>query len=165
MSLRPVFSIKKVIDSSGKTVIATASTTVLAAATDGTAWVDAADDSVPQGSSIKSIFLSVFVAIDESTQAATPLIDWYVGKDPGGDLTFPNPGATGGADNRRWIIHEEKGLTADVGGSGMPMIFKGVLKIPRKMQRFGRNDKLFIKLFTTNHVAYFCIKCIYKFYQ
>ncbi len=165
LALRPINSIKKVIDSVGATVASTVSTTVLADATDGTAWVDAGNTSVPQGCHIKSIFISIYIQLDESIGVSNPIIDLYIAKSPGDDLTFPEPGATGGDDNRRWIIHEEKGLSSDIAQGGLPMIFKGVIKIPRKMQRMGRNDALFLKILTENHKAFFCVKCIYKFFQ
>ncbi len=163
--LHPVNSSKKVVDSSGKTVISTVSVSDLADVGTGAAWVDAADVKVPVGCHIHSMYLSVFVVIDESTQAATPLVDWFVCKNLGNNLTFPEPGATGGNDNRRYILHEEKGLTADVGGSGAPMIFRGVIKIPKHLSRFGLQDKFQFRLLTENHVAYFCVKAIYKFYR
>ncbi len=163
-SLHPVNSVKKVIDSSGKTVIATNSDTVIANVS-ALAWVDGADANVPLGCKINAIFLSIFVWIDESTQAATPLIDWFIAKNPGSNLTLPNPGATGGNDNRRWVLHEEKGLSNDIGGGGTPMVFKGVIKIPPRIKRMGADDQIVVRIRTTSHVAYFCVKAIYKFFQ
>ncbi len=162
--MRPVNSVKKVVDSSGKTVIATNSLNVLANVA-ATAWVDAGNSDVPQGCTISSMFISVFVWIDESTNAATPLIDFYVGKNPGTNLVMPDPGAVGGSDNKRWVLHEEKGLSSDIGGGGTPMVFKGVIRIPPRLRRMGKDDQIVLLIRTTNHVAYFCVKAIYKFYQ
>ncbi len=164
-SRRPINSSKKVIDALGSTVASTVSTIAIADATSGAAWIDAADTSVPIGSTISSIYLSLFIWLNESVGVNTPIIDWFFAKNPGTNLSFPEPGATGGNDNRRWIMHEEKGLAPDIGNGGAPMVFKGVLKVPKGRQRMGNDDRLFISLLTENHVAFFCLKSIYKFYR
>ncbi len=164
-SKRPIMSVKKVIDALGATVASTVSEIPLADASSGPAWVDAGDSSVPIGCTISSIFLSVFVYLDEAVGVSTPIVDWYFAKEPGNAFTMPEPGLTGGNENRRWIMHEEKGLAPDVGNGGTPMVFKGVLRIPRGRQRMGKDDRLSIHLLTENHKAWFCIKAIYKFYQ
>ncbi len=163
--LHPVNSVKKVIDSSGKTTAAANSDTVVANVS-ALAWVDGADANVPQGCTISSVFLSLFIWIDESTASATPIVDFFIAKNPGSNLTLPTPGATGGNDNRRWVLHEEKGLSNDITATGgTPMVFKGVIKIPPRLRRMGADDQLVVRINTANHAAYFCIKCIYKFFQ
>ncbi len=164
-SKRPINSIKKVIDASGATVAGTVSVIPLVNVTAGAAWVDAGNVDVPIGCTISSVFLSVFVYLDQTVGVNAPIIDWYIAKNPGTNLTLPSPGATGASDNRRWILHEEKGLSSDVTDGGTPMVFKGVIKIPRGRTRFGADDQLVIRLLTPSHQAFFCIKCIYKFYR
>jgi len=78
---------------------------------------------------------------------------------------MPEPGATGGHDNRRWIMHEEKGLAPDVADGGTPMVFKGVLKIPKGRQRMGADDQLTVRILSEFYAGFFCLKCIYKFYR
>ncbi len=128
---------------------------------DGTAWVDDTSASVPQGAVIKSFFWSVYVYTAADGTAA-PLVDFFIMKDPGTELTVPTPGATGGNKNRRWILHEEKGLAGNQ--SGTPMIFKGVTIIPKKMQRCGRDDRWLFSLVSNGFAGFFCLKVVYKFY-
>ncbi len=161
---RPINSIKKVIDISGALTPGQVSVNPIADAV-ASAWDDAGDALVPTGCTISSIYFSVFIYSDESTLALPPLLDWYFVKNPGNNLTLPTPGATGGTDNRRWIMHEEKGLAPDVADGGVPMVFKGVLKIPRGRQRMGQDDRLALIVTSANYDAFFCIKAIYKFYR
>ncbi len=161
LAYRPINSIKKVVDISGALVDGTTSITPWMDTVDGAAWVDAGDASVPQGSTIKSVFWSVYV-FTAADGSAIPLIDFFLMKDPGTELTLPTPGATGGTKNRRWILHEEKGLAGNQ--SGTPMIFKGVTIIPRKMQRNGRDDRYVFSLVSNGFAGFFCAKFIYKFY-
>ncbi len=140
--------------------------------------VDQADlasvEEVTTGSRVNGIYMS-FYAISEGGEIANevPLVDWYVIKDSGGSWgsTFdannlPTPGATGSNINKRWIIHEEKGLTGggDVSLSGLPMIFKGVIAIPKHMRRIGVNDAFRI-IMRANFATKVCTKFIYKWYS
>ncbi len=140
--------------------------------------VDAATLADPNGvsknSKIFSVYLSIF-AISEGGEVATevPLFDWYLMKDPGTVMQtsgftatgMPTPGATGTHQNKRFILHEEKGLTGggDASLSGVPMVFKGVLKIPPGMQTMRVNDRLTINC-RANFATKFCGKAIYKWY-
>ncbi len=162
--LHPVNSVKKVVDASGALAIGAVSINTLANVAP-TAWVDAANVDVPEGCHINSIYISLFMYLDESVGVVTPLLEWFICKNPGSNLTFPAPGATGGNDNRRWVLHEEKGLASDVGSGGTPMVFKGVIRIPRGKSRMGMDDQIQLRIVSPNHQAWFCLKAIYKFYQ
>ncbi len=161
--------IKHIVDSSS---IAVASTNAVAQpVTDGVDAYSLADvNGCPTGSTVKGFFLSSFY-IAEGGEVANevPLVDWYVLHNPGNAFgtTFdannlPTPGATGAHKNKRFIIHEEKGLTGggDASLSGVPMVFKGVIGIPRKWQRIGQDDSMII-CHRTNFNTKFCIKTIY----
>ncbi len=116
-----------------------------------------------------------FFAITEGGEVAAevPLVDWYIIKDPGGNFgaTFsgtklPTPGTTGSHSNKRFIIHEEKGLAGggDASLAGVPMIFKGVLGIPRGFRSNRAQDKLSIAI-RCNFATKVCTKFIYKWYS
>ncbi len=116
-----------------------------------------------------------FFAIAEGGELATevPLVDWYVIHNPGdtfGDTfdanNLPTPGATGSHKNKRHIFHEEKGLAGggNLSLAGVPMVFKGVIKIPRGRQRIGQNDSIQI-CGRANFDTKFCIKTVYKHYE
>ncbi len=170
--LHPVISTKNVVDNSGLiAAITPASIASIVTTVDSATLADI--DSVERGSSIKAFYLSIFF-ITEGGEVANevPLVDWYIFKNNGGNFSgfsatdFPTPGATGNHDNKRFIIHEEKGLSGggDASLAGVPMVFKGVLKIPRHMQKCNANDQWNI-LAQSNFATKFCVKCIYKWFH
>ncbi len=157
--LRPVNSVKNIVDSTLLTVgAAVVSTVELASAVNDYAGgvID-----VPIGAKISSIYL--FVQIQQ--QAVNSNVDWYIFKNPGNQIAAPAvPGATGGNTMRKFILHEEKGIPGPVNNGSPPLTFKGVIKIPRIYQRWGEADRLTLRL--RGAAAYdACVKCIYKFYQ
>ncbi len=172
-ALRPIDSVKHIVEFSG--IVPAGTNTVGLTLIDGVDTYSLADsDGVPTGARVNGFFLSVFI-ISEGGEIANevPLADWYVIKSPGAvyAATFnaanlPTPGATGVHKNKRWIFHTEKGLTGggDVSLAGIPMVFKGVLSIPRKMRRIGEDDQ-FLFCIRTNFAAKFCVQCIYKHYK
>ncbi len=168
----PIMSKKNIVDTSG---IAAAVTNTIAQTT-----IDAVDNpvianvaEVQTGSTVSSIFYSVYV-ISEGGEVANevPLVDFYFIKVPGGiwatftGANLPTPGATGSHLNKRHILHTEKGLAGggDASLAGVPMVWKGVIKIPRGRMRMGENDKMLVCL-RCNFASKFCIQAIYKYYQ
>ncbi len=116
---------------------------------------------------------SFYIAEGGELATEVPLVDWYIIKDNAGVMgsTFdadhlPTPGATGSHENKRYIIHTEKGLTGggDVSLAGIPMVFKGVIRVPRGMQsmRMGDSWKLIAR---TNFNTKVCVQFIYKYYR
>jgi len=106
------------------------------------------------------MFLSVFVL--GSTGSASGLVDWFLIKRPASSLAPPVPGATGISPFRKFIIHEEKGIASTQDGT--PMVFKGVIRIPKVYQRVGALDELELHI-VSQFAAQFCIKAIYKSYR
>ncbi len=172
-NLRPINSRKNVVDASS--VIPAGTNTVF---DNIIAGVDQADlpsvEEVTTGSRVNGMYLSFF-AISEGGEIANevPLVDWYIIKDSGGafgtafDAThLPTPGTTGVHINKRWILHEEKGLTGggDVSLAGVPMIFKGVIGIPKHMRRIAIGD-IFKICVRSNFATKMCTKFIYKWYS
>ncbi len=164
---------KNVFDTSN--VIAPTTNTTVAIPVDTLDDAALADpNGVRKNCKIFSMYLSVF-AISEGGEVATevPLIDWYFMKDPGKIMQtagfvaggMPTPGATGTHQNKRFILHEEKGLSGggEASIAGVPMVFKGVIKIPKGMQTFRFNDRILINI-RTNFQSKFCLKAIYKWY-
>ncbi len=171
--LHPVVSTKNVVESSS--ILGAGTDTIL----DVIARADesptlAETESVARGGTINGIYLSIFF-ITEGGEIASevPLVDWYIIKDNGGTMagTFdathlPTPGATGSHDNKRYIFHTEKGLSG--GGnaslSGVPMVFKGVLAIPRGFRKMNANDEIKVCA-RANFATKMCIQAIYKWFH
>ncbi len=171
--LHPVISTKNVSEFSG--IIAAGTNTVLSTPVN---TVDSATlavtNSVERGSTVNSVFLSTFF-ITEGGEIANevPLVDWYIIKNPGNNFgtTFdatnlPTPGSQGSHDNKRFIFHTEKGLAGggDVSLAGVPMVFKGVLRLPKAYRKMNANDVVQICA-RTNFATKFCIQTIYKWFH
>ncbi len=160
-SMQPINSFKHVVDASGVLVAATVSTTpILTAAAARNVAVPAA---VAIGAKVSSFFVSIFVLGD--TGASSNLVDWYIWRNPRNQViagNTPAPGNTGISPVRNFIIHEEKGLFASQDGT--PMVFKGVIKVPKHMQRVADGDTWQIRILSPG-TARFCIKVIFKDYQ
>ncbi len=118
------------------------------------------------GRSIFGFFLSIFI-IGATGAPVTRAQDWYIAKLRSGQVAsadFPVPGATGVSSTRNQIFHEEKGLVGS--GDGTAMVFKGVIKVPKGMQRMREGDQFFIKMRNADAAvdATFCIKAIFNSY-
>ncbi len=153
---RPIVHTRKEIVDSVLLGVTGGVTTVVEVATVVNSYVGAVG-TVETGSKIKWIYL--FVQIISATGTAN--MDFYVQKKPAG-VVAPTPGATGGTPERKFILHEEKGIPGNAADGAYPLTFKGVIKIPRGRQRMAEGDKIQIVLRGAVDVHNMCIKCIYK---
>jgi len=159
MAMRPINSVKNIQDSVNLGVAAATVTTVVV----GLAVNDytGGNTEVPVGAKVSSVYL--FQQILPSLGTAN--VDWYIWKGPGSlTASMPVPGATGGAQNRRYILHEEKGIPGNAGDGAYPLTFKGVIKIPKGRQRFGEGDTIELRIRGTD-IYNACTKAIYKFFR
>ncbi len=157
MSLRPINSVKEIIDSVLLAVTAGTSSTVVlgSSVNDYTGTVG----TFPVGAKVSSFYLFVQIL----PTATTENVDWYVAKAPTA-LAMPTPSATGGDVARKYILHEEKGIPGNANDGAYPLTFKGVIRIPRGRQRMAEGDRFFIRLRGVG-ISNACIKCIYKAYR
>ncbi len=157
MSLRPINSVKNIVDGVFLAVAAATNTTMTLAATVN-AYAGGVTE-VPIGAKLSSLYLFCQIL----PTAGTANVDWYIAKFPAG-VTPPTPGTTGGSAFRKYILHEEKGIPGNAADGAYPLTFKGVIKIPRGRQRMAEGDacKLFLRGADIHNI---CVKCIYKFYQ
>ncbi len=168
-SLRPVNSIKNVVELSG-ILAATTDTILLTAVTAVDSPALAVLQDVEKGCTINSIFISLFFYSEGGEVAnEVPLVDWYIWKNNANQSTgaeIPTPGATGANPLKRYILHQEKGLAGggDASLTGVPMVFKGVIKLPRTFKRMGLDDRIQI-VGRSNFATKFCVQAIYKWYK
>ncbi len=132
-------------------------------------------DEVEPGCTISSIYLSLYF-ISEGGEIASevPLVDWYICMDKAnvmGTIGFtanglPSPGSTGTHKNKYKIFHTEKALAGggDISLAGVPMVFKGVLKIPKMWRTHHIDDQIKI-VGRSNFATKFCLQAIYKWYK
>ncbi len=157
LRLRPINSVKNIIDSVAIGVTAAAVTTV-DLGTVVNAYTGGIGE-IPIGAKVSSVYLFV-QAIPE---AAVGVVEFLVGKKPTG-VTLPVPGSSGGDPARKYILHEEKGIPGVFNNGAPPLTFRGVIRIPRGRQRMAEGDKIQLKI-RGSTVYDTCVKCIYKFYQ
>ncbi len=156
LSMRPINSRKEIIDSTLLGVAAaTVSTVTIAVAVDN--FVGSIG-TCATGSVIKGGYWFVQIL----PTAGTANVDAYIAKAPGNVTSnLPVPGATGGNVNRKYILHEKKGIPGNASDGAYPMTIEGAFKIPKGRQRMGENDQISIVVRGTDiHNA--CIKAIYK---
>ncbi len=170
----PVDATKNVIDKSS--IIAATTNTVLVTVAHAVNSASlATDNEVTRSSTINGLYLSLFIYSEGGEVAnEVPLADWYIIKDSADHMGtagfaatgLPTPGATGTHENKRYIFHTEKGLAGggDASLSGVPMVFKGVIGIPRGFRRMAMGDKITIAI-RTNFASKVCVQCIYKWYK
>ncbi len=92
------------------------------------------------------------------------IIDAYILKNPGSNLTPPNPGTVGTSNEKKFVFKEWKGLAGNKSLGGSPYAWKGWIKIPKIYQRMGADDLLsfVVRSPTTGQL---CFKLIYKWFK
>ncbi len=158
MYLRPVNTRKHVVDQQGGLTAGTQSFVTLVDVVDAPVLASVAQ--VIVGSSVKSFFLNVQVATIGTAALANVYL--IVFKNPSNALSLPNGNVVGASDVKKFIFHQEM-LMVEKNTTGIPRtLFKGVLKVPRHMQRSGQDDTIGIGLFAPGVDFEFCVQSIYK---
>ncbi len=160
---RPVNSIKHILDVEGVLSAGIGSQSVIAVAVPNVDTSTFKPGDIRTGGTINGFFLSIF-SLGSSGASPTGAVNWHLIK-LHDQQSSPDPGNTGISMLRNQIIHEEKGLVAS--GDGTPMVFKGVIAIPKGMRRMREGDSWVIFIRSAGQGATdinFCIKAIYKSY-
>ncbi len=166
--LRPINSIKHVLDLQSTVASGTADLINLVSPVDNPDTTTFTQVAI--GSQVSSIFLNVQI-VNETD--ATGLINnayMFVFGNPGGNVqasAIPDVNAVGISDMRKQVIHQEMAMLSDANDSIPITLFKGVIRIPRKMRRMGINDLITLKIGTPTGGAAInvCVQCIYKEYR
>ncbi len=169
LRLRPVQSLKHVVDTSGAVVLAAQSITDVIDTVDSP--VLSSPNQVASGSTVHAIYLRVEV-VGTIGAAGVDNIYMIVYKNPGNNVVPPiNLDAVGISDKKRFVLHQEMLMTGQPGGNPgsaniARTLFKGVVMLPRTFKRFGHDDKLQVILQhrtgESSQNTDFCIECIYK---
>ncbi len=161
-SMRPINRIKHVVDTQTAVPLNTKIAGNIVSAQDSP--VLGSPVQVLTGSTVNGIFMTVEVVCDDTSTTATPnfYLIWY--KNPGGNLTFPNGNAVGSDDNKKYVIHQEMVMLNPQDGGNPRNVFKGVIKIPKHLKRFGPNDTLQLQAFipSTGVKVNMCWQAHYK---
>ncbi len=159
-SIRPVQRIKHVVDTSATLTAGSVLEVDLIRANDAPVLANTAE--VITGSTVNGIYLRVEVAGNEMDPGAIPNFYMAVGKNPGGNLSLPDPNVVGASDNKRYIIHQEMVMFEDAQGGNPRTVFNGVIVIPKGYRRMGPNDTLNVRFLTTAVNVALCLQCHYK---
>jgi len=165
LRLRPVQSVKHIVDTASSTILAVLTAVPVVIAVDNPVLAQVTN--VASGSTVSSIFLRVEI-ISTTSYTQVPRVYMTVFKNPGNNLGSPNANASGSDDAKRYIIHQEMAMVSGVPAtSEFPRtLFQGVIKIPPRLKRFGYNDRLVVLLQNgvgeTTGIANVCVQCIYK---
>ncbi len=146
------------VDQQGAVALNVVQNTILIQTLDTPTLADT--DGCETGSKVNGIYLDVEVY--GTSSGALSNIYMSVQKNPGGNLSFPNPNVIGSSDNKKYVIHQEMVMVQKVTPSNPRTLFKGVIRIPKLYQRNGPNDQLFMSLFAPGINFDFCIQCHYK---
>lgn len=159
--MRPINSIKHVVDQQGGIVLGTRQVEILAVAVENP--VTTSTTNVTNGSRVGSLYLNVQVVA--TTSAALPNVYFIVYKNPGGNVLaaqIPEANEVGTSDFRKQVFHQEMRMMSDDNDSIPITMFNGVLKLPQRFQRMGINDQIVIQFIAPGVDIEYCIQCIYK---
>ncbi len=157
--LRPINSIKHIVDKQLALGVDTKSDEILVNAQDSP-LVETTSSDITVGSTVNSIFLNV--QCSATSTAAIANVYMYVMKNPGNNLTEVNGNVVGVSDIRKFVIHQEMIMTEKNTTAIPRTLFKGVIKIPRGYRRFGVKDRLVLSLYSPGVTYEICFQCIYK---
>ncbi len=157
-SIHPVNRIKHVIDSQQG---ATLGNTLFVDIVDTKdAPVLANTDEVETGSTINGIFIKC--EIYATTSGALANAYFYLAKNPGNNLTLPQPNQVGSSDEKRFIVHQEMVMLQKVTNSNPRTLFVGIIVLPKGYRRNAPKDKWTIGVFSPGVNLDVCIQAHYK---
>ncbi len=169
LRLRPVSSLKHIVDTTGAIIGAAQSVTDVIDTVQSPALGQ--PNQCSEGSTVSAIYLRVEAVV---AVGASNIDNIYMAvfKNPANNLTLPpNVAALGSYDAKRYVIHQEMVMLGQPGGNPgsaniARTVFKGVIKLPRSFKRNGYDDKLQVLLQHTvgesTQDTSFCLECIYK---
>ncbi len=163
--MRPVNSIKHIVDQQGTNAPDVKQDVVIAIADDNPST--ALSTQVQSGCRISSIFLNVQIVNETDAVGTVNNCYFIIYKNPGNNITqanIPNANETGISDFRKQIFHTEMTMLSDANDSIPITLFKGVLRIPPRFQRMGINDQIRLQIFQPvgGATVNFCVESIYK---
>jgi len=161
-NLRPVNSIKHVVDRQFAIALGVNHDSTLVQATDTPTL--AATDEVETGSRVSSVYLKV-ECVNTGTAGLFANAYMIIYKNPGGTITVPAANLVGASNQKRYVIHQEMVMLQFVDNSNPRTLFNGVIRIPRGYARFGPADVLGIRIISPGVELSVCFQCHYKEYR
>ncbi len=122
-------------------------------------------NSVGVGSKINTVYIEAWLYGNATAGINSPFT-WMLFKNPGNNLTVPDPALAGSDDNKKFAFAMGRGLIGNAADGQPGYVIRGWFPIPKRYRRFGYNDRLIlaVKNDTANDIN-FCKLFIYKWYQ
>ncbi len=163
--MRPINTLKHTIDAQQTIPAGTKNAFDLVVGVENA--VSTTANQVDVGSKVSSIFLNVQVVVKTNSVGLINNAYMYILGNPAGiiaNATYPEVNKIGISEFRKQVFHQEMSMMSDASDSIPSTLFKGVLKIPRKMGRIGIKDKItvFVGAPTGGPELDACVQCIYK---
>ncbi len=155
-----VNSIKNVFNQAQSTGTTAVATNLIIA---NDAPVTANPNEVKNGCLIKAIWVS----IDFCGLAATGVLQrtsMYMVKNPGNNLTLPGPFTVGSSNEKKYVFKMWTQMTMRNQDGNPPYHWEGWIKIPKRYQRFGTDDRLQLNTATDTAAGHLSTQVIYKWY-
>ncbi len=168
LSLRPVHSVKNVVDIATTVILAVENLLPVVETVDAPTLGNPTQ--IETGATVKAIYLRV-EAVATNQHSGVPRLYMGVYKNPSTQLGFPAVNSIGNDERKRFIFHQEMTMLAATlsGTDNFPRtVFQGVIKIPPRFRRFGHADNLYVLLQhgsgETTGITSACVQCIYKWF-
>ncbi len=169
-NIRPVQSLKHVVDTATSAVAGGIISTVEIANADSNPILANVTE-VNEGSKINAIFMRVEAKVTTNF-TSVPRVYMIVVKNSSNQVVTPYPANVGADQAKRFVIHQEMmmvGESADNSGGLPRTMFMGVIKIPRGYSRMGYNDRINVAFSLdvgeSTGICNVCVQAIYKEYQ
>ncbi len=127
--------------------------------------VTSSDSDVKRGCIIKAVYM----IIDGCGLGGTGVLNnmnFYLFKNPGANLTAPNPISVGTSNEKKFVFREWHFMIMRNQDGNSPFHWEGWVRIPKRYQRMGTDDLLQLVVLNTSAVTgHFSGKFIYKWYS
>ncbi len=161
-SLRPVDSMKNYVTVNAG-LSSTLLETLIAVAQDNPTTAVTRD--VSRGCTIKAIYLFIDVCGLGGTGVLN-VADYYLWKNPGANLTAPQPITYGSSNEKKFIFKTWSFMIMRNQDGNMPFHWEGWVPIPKRYQRMGTDDTFSIVSQSTSGVTgHISVRALYKWYR
>ncbi len=160
-SLRPVNSNKNVVeiaDNPGTTLVIIG----LIKTVDSALLTNA--NEVERGCNIKMVYLT-FDVCGLAATGVRQITNLYLFKNPGNNLTAPGAFTVGTSNEKKFVFKQWSFQTMRNQDGNPPYHFEGWIKLPKRYQRFGADDFLYLAHQTDSAAGHLSGQCIYKWYK
>ncbi len=162
--MSPINSIK--INPVSLAAVSTSANSISAIAIATDAGLTAGQADVDKGSKIFRVWIELSYTLTATTVDGTSTVmDAYMWKNPGNNLTAPNPGTQGTSNEKKFIFKTWRGLCGARSQGVAPYTWKGWVRIPKVYQRMGVDDRLEIISRATGIAGVICIGAVLKYYK